>query len=104
MRFAFIIMGFDGEAAGICGGAAAIVGAPDIDSACEAASRLEAEGVGCIELCGAFGPEGARRIIEATGGRVPVGYVVHLPEQDGLYAEVFGHRPRARRIGPGTDK
>ena len=45
----------------------------------------------CIELCGAFGEEGARRVIEATGGKVPVGYVTHLPQQDALYAAVFGH-------------
>ena len=29
--------------------------------------------------------------IEATGGKVPVGYVTHLPQQDALYAAVFGH-------------
>ena len=33
----------------------------------------------------------ARRVIEATGGKVPVGYVTHLPQQDALYAAVFGH-------------
>ena len=43
-----------------------------------------------IELCGAFGPEGARAVIDATGGAIPVGYVTHLPEQDSLYTEVFG--------------
>ena len=33
---------------------------------------------------------GARAVIDATGGAIPVGYVTHLPEQDSLYAEVFG--------------
>ena len=54
-----------------------------------AAKRLCASGVGCIELCGAFGPAGARAVIEATGNRIPVGYVTHLPEQDDLYARAF---------------
>ena len=44
----------------------------------------------CIELCGAFGEEGARRVIDATGGTLAVGYVVHFPEQDGLFKAVFG--------------
>ena len=61
----------------------------------EAAAFLERDrelleqGVGCIELCGAFGPDGARRIIEATGNRIPVGYVTHLPEQEAVYRAAF---------------
>ena len=34
-------------------------------------------------------PRGARRIIEATGGKLPIGYVVHFPEQDDLLASAF---------------
>lgn len=93
MTFAFLIMGsFDARSdrASIHGGDARIVGVADLEQACAAARRLCEAGVGCIELCGAFGEEGARRVIEATGGRVPVGYVTHLPQQDALYAEVFG--------------
>ena len=51
--------------------------------------ELLEQGVGCIELCGAFGPDGARRIIEATGNRIPVGYVTHLPEQEAVYRAAF---------------
>ncbi|WP_368295957.1 DUF6506 family protein, partial [Enterocloster citroniae] len=40
--------------------------------------------------CGAFEEEGARRVIEATGNKVPVGYVVHLPSQDPLFQALFG--------------
>ena len=54
-----------------------------------AARELLEQGVGCIELCGAFGPDGARRIIEATGNRIPVGYVTHLPEQEAVYRAAF---------------
>ena len=57
--------------------------------ACAAARELLEQGVGCIELCGAFGPDGARRIIEATGNRIPVGYVTHLPEQEAVYRAAF---------------
>lgn len=94
MTFAFIIMGdFDPrqDRAAIHGGSARMVGVADLEQACEAARELCAAGVECVELCGAFGEEGARRVIEATGGRVPVGYVTHLPQQDALYAAVFGH-------------
>ena len=92
MRFAFILMGaFDAERdrAAIGGGAAEIAGVSNLEEACAAAKRLCASGVGCIELCGAFGPAGARAVIEATGNRIPVGYVTHLPEQDDLYARAF---------------
>ena len=54
-----------------------------------AARELLEQGVGCIELCGAFGPDGARRIIEATENRIPVGYVTHLPEQEAVYRAAF---------------
>lgn len=92
MRFAFILMGaFDAERdrAAIGGGAAEIAGVSNLEEACAAAKRLCASGVGCIELCGAFGSAGARAVIEATGNRIPVGYVTHLPEQDDLYARAF---------------
>ena len=47
------------------------------------------EGIGCIELCGAFGPEGAKKIIEATDNKIPVGFVTHLPEQEEIYKAAF---------------
>lgn len=54
------------------------------------AARLAQNGTGAIELCGAFGAVGAARITEVTGGRVAVGYVVHEPVQDPLFAAFFG--------------
>ena len=91
MKFAFLIMGeFAGECAQICGGAARLCGVSSLAEACDAAKRLAEEGVGCIELCGAFGEKGAREIIRATEGRIPVGFVTHLPEQDALYRSIFG--------------
>ena len=67
-----------------------IIGVRDMADACGVAARIRGEGVDCIELCGAFGPDGARKIAEAVGNRIPVGYVTHLPEQAALHAAVFG--------------
>lgn len=93
MKFAFLIMGdFDSsrDRAGIHGGAAQIIGVPSVEAACREAAALVRDGVGCIELCGAFKAEDARRVIEATGNKIPIGYVTHLPEQDKLFARTFG--------------
>lgn len=92
MKFAFLIMGnYDSaqDHAQLHGGAAQIIGVANLDDACETARRLQDEGVDCIELCGAFGPAGAKRIIEATGNRMPIGYITHLPEQDDVYKASF---------------
>ena len=93
MKFAFLIMGefdFPTDTAAIHNGNACIMGVTSLEQACQAAQKLCLEGVNCIELCGAFGPDGARAVIQATQNQVPVGYVTHLPEQDALYAQVFG--------------
>ena len=93
MKFAFLIMGNYNpltDHAEIGGGLAQIVGVSSVEEAAQTAVRLEEAGVDCFELCGAFGPDGAKAVIEATGGRVPVGYVTHLREQDVLYNLIFG--------------
>ena len=92
MKFAFLILGDfcpETDRAAIHGGAAQMRGVSTLEDACAAARELLEQGVGCIELCGAFGPDGARRIIEATGNRIPVGYVTHLPEQEAVYRADF---------------
>ncbi|NLN97354.1 MAG: hypothetical protein GX127_03020 [Eubacteriaceae bacterium] len=61
----------------------------NLEEAKEVACRMMADGVGMIELCGAFGAEGAQEIIKATEGKVAVGYVVHDREQDPLFEEFF---------------
>lgn len=93
MKFAFILMGElnpDTDRAVIPGKELQMIGVSSVDEACRTARKLCETGVDCIELCGAFEEAGARRVIEATGGLLPVGYVVHLPEQDGLFKKVFG--------------
>jgi len=92
MNFAFLIMGdFDSAAdrAQIHGGLAQIVGVANLEQAKAAAVALQQSGVGCIELCGAFGPDGAREIVRATGNTIPIGYITHLPEQDDVYNAAF---------------
>ena len=92
MKIGFMAMGnydLQRDQATLRGGETRLVGVADLDQACQVAREMQEVGVGCIELCGAFGPEGARRIIEATGGKLPIGYVVHFPEQDDLFAAAF---------------
>lgn len=93
MKFAFLIMGdFNGkrDRAEIHDKTAQMIGVADIDEACKVARELCKEGVSCIELCGAFGAAGTRKIVSATRNQIPIGYVTHLPEQDAVYQSVFG--------------
>lgn len=53
--------------------------------------ELKENGVGAIELCGAFGKERAEKIIKLTNNKVAVGYVVHDPKQDELFIKFFGN-------------
>lgn len=46
----------------------------------------------CIELCGAFGEDGARAVIEATENKLPIGFVTHLEEQEEVYKAAFSKR------------
>lgn len=55
------------------------------------AKRLAEEGFGAIEVCGAFGGELAKEMYEATGRRVPVGYVTVPQDQLKKALEFWGH-------------
>ncbi|NJP40211.1 hypothetical protein HCH52_04010 [Oscillospiraceae bacterium HV4-5-C5C] len=93
MTFAYIIMGPfkpEQDQAAIHEGSARLIGVANLEQACQAARQLRQDGIDCIELCGAFGPDGARAVIEATQNQIPVGYVTHLPQQTALYARTFG--------------
>jgi hypothetical protein len=72
-------------------GDAITVGVSTVEQACDVAAHAHAAGEAhFIELCGDFGEEGCRRVIAAVDGRLPVGYVVYLPEEqpkiDALFA------------------
>ena len=92
MKFAFILMGnFDSkkDRSVFAGSETHTIGVSSVAEACEVAKELATQGFGCIELCGAFCEEGARAVIEATDHKIPVGFVVHLPEQDELFRKAF---------------
>lgn len=61
------------------------------EEACDKLSFLESEGVGAIELCGAFGEENAQKMIELTHNKIAVGYVTHKSEQDNLFDNFFSN-------------
>jgi hypothetical protein len=64
------------------GGDVTVVGVSSVDQACEVARTAREQGTArFIELCGAFGEEGCRRVIDAVDGALPVGYVAYLPEE-----------------------
>ncbi|MDH5825034.1 DUF6506 family protein [Luteimonas sp. RD2P54] len=52
-----------------------IVAVPEQSAAVGVAVELAGEGVQFIELCGGFEPGWAGKIVEATGGGIPVGCV-----------------------------
>ena len=92
MKFAFLIMGnFDPakDSAAIGSDTAQIIGVSSIRQACEVAETLIESGIDCIELCGAFQEEGARKIMKTVGDQAAVGYVVHLPEEDEKFRRLF---------------
>ncbi|MFN2112354.1 MAG: DUF6506 family protein [Anaerolineales bacterium] len=63
-----------------------IVGVDSLEKAEETARELVSDGVQLIELCGWFGPQGAARIIEAVGEKVPVGFIAHGSDSiDSMY-------------------
>lgn len=92
MKFAYLIMGpfdpkIDRKAIGKNNNAE-IIGVRNLDEAKEVSKSL----IGLadvIELCGAFEKEGAREIIDATDGKIPIGFVTHLDSQDDLFDELF---------------
>ena len=94
MKYAFLLMGDyqpGKDHAEMKEGQVRMIGVSSLDEAEEAEKELAADGVKCIELCGAFKETGARRIIQATEGKVAVGFVTHFPEQDDLFFALFGN-------------
>lgn len=92
MKFVYLIMGpFDSKVDRKAIGKnnnAEIIGVKNLEEAKEISRSL----IGIadvIELCGAFEKEGAREIIDATNGKIPVGFVTHLDFQDDLFDELF---------------
>ncbi|MEW6266749.1 MAG: DUF6506 family protein [Thermodesulfobacteriota bacterium] len=51
------------------------VGAKNYEEAAKLARELAGQGIQAIELCGGFGNLGTAKIVEAVGGKIPVGAV-----------------------------
>lgn len=93
-KFLFLIMSdrkvdSKKERASICSGQFTICSVNDIDDAISVAKEAKESGIFAIELCDAFKEEGCKKIIDATDGEIPVGYVTHLKDQDELYKKAF---------------
>lgn len=92
MKFVYMIMGpFDSKVDRKAIGKndnAEIIGVKNLEEAKEISKSLIGY-ADVIELCGAFGKEGAREIIDATNGKISVGFVTHLDCQDDLFDELF---------------
>lgn len=66
-----------------------VVAVPEPAAAVEAAIELVESGAQSIELCGAFGPAGTARVVEAVGDRIPVGSVGYGMESVPKLAALF---------------
>jgi hypothetical protein len=54
-----------------------IVGVSSTDEGAKIAKEMMGKGIALIELCGAFGYEGAKKVSDAVGNQIPVGMIVH---------------------------
>ena len=90
MRYAFLVLGpfdYGKDRTGFDGLDTVMIGVSSLGEAAEVAQALVLSGFDAIELSGAFGEDGARAVIEATGHQVPVGYVTHFPEDEALFSK-----------------
>lgn len=96
-KFAFLLMGsqYNPEEHKACfeteGQITYIVTVRSFDEAFDKLLLLESEGVGAVELCGAFGEENAQKMIEMTHNKIAIGYVTHKSEQDSLFLNFFSN-------------
>ena len=62
--------------------ATTVVGVENVDGACAAATTMVSAGIEVIELCGGFSHDEEETVIEAIGGRVPVGRVRFMEKEE----------------------
>lgn len=63
--------------------------AKDYEAAKELIQQLVAEGVKGVELCGGFGQERAREIMEMTDHKISLSYAVTEPEMKEINGKFF---------------
>ena len=94
-KFAYIIMGpgYDPDTQRALfetpGGLTAIFTVRNFAEAKTRLLKCRDEGFGVVELCGAFGEERARELIELTENKLGIGFVVHLATQNKLFDSFF---------------
>ncbi|MTQ97056.1 hypothetical protein GMD88_07590 [Pseudoflavonifractor sp. BIOML-A6] len=94
-KYAFLLMGSHYDPERHCavfeagGQTTCICTVRSLDEARDKALALAADGVGAIELCGAFSEENAQALIDLTRNQVAVGFCIHKREQDGLFSAFF---------------
>ena len=95
-KYAFILMGdaydpekhravFDTPA-----GTSIIQTVRNFDEAKSMVLNMKNDGVGAIELCGAFNAAMAGELVAVTDNEVAIGHVVHDPALDDLFLRFFG--------------
>jgi hypothetical protein len=101
-NWAFIYLGLGGEDPAVDravidrgGLKTTIVAVPDRSAVTRVATELVESGAQSIELCGGLGPAVAAEVVEATGGRVPVGAVTYGVESIHGLAALFPHEEGA---------
>ncbi|CAL9585070.1 hypothetical protein SUDANB95_05079 [Actinosynnema sp. ALI-1.44] len=67
-----------------------LVGVGRVEQVVAAARRLVDDGAELVELCGAFGPVWTAKVLDAVGGRVPVGSVTYGAEATRQLHDLFG--------------
>ena len=96
-KFAYIMMGadHDPERDHACFEGKRVItylcGVRNFEEAKGKVLEFQENGVGAVELCGAFGKEKADELTALTGGTLAIGYVIHEPEQDSLFDAFFGN-------------
>lgn len=96
-KFAFILMGehYDPQVHKVdfktAGQISSIRTVCNFDQALALMDTLRQDGYGAVEVCGAFGPDRAQKLIERSNGEIAVGFVTHFPEQDTLFDAFFSH-------------
>jgi len=67
-----------------------LVGVNSVEDGVKIAKQFVEDGVVLIELCGAFGYEGANKVQEQVGNEVPVGMTFHQVRNAPKLADLLG--------------
>ncbi|MBK5222764.1 MAG: hypothetical protein JJE52_07800 [Acidimicrobiia bacterium] len=95
-RWAFIYTSGDGDSAAVSATTGSkqcellTVGVPSTAVDDAIIEDLIEQGIELLELCGAFGPAEAAKVVEQVAGRVPVGYVTYAASEAAGLHQLFG--------------